>query len=107
MIDVYLVRLPVCGTVHCSLHLVPFGQLLRCADTPIVNNESVHRGRFLRNWNLLSLYIGLLIVFIFINCSRRNVNIVSHLLPVSVWSIVSKEIIMLPAEVISLLEEAT
>ena len=40
------------------------------------------------------------------NCSRRNVNIVNHLLPVSVWLIVSRENILLPAEIIPLPEEA-
>ena len=43
-------------------------------------------------------FIGLLTVYLYLNCSRRKVNIVSHLLPVSVWSIVSREIILLPAE---------
>ena len=37
---------------------------------------------------------------------RRKVNIVSHLLPVSVWSIVSWATILLPAELIPLPEEA-
>ena len=45
-------------------------------------------------------------LYIYFNCSRRKVNIVSHLLPVSVWSIVSREIILLPAELIPLPEEA-
>ena len=38
------------------------------------------------------------------NCSRMKVNIVSHLIPVSVWSIVSREIILLPGELIPLPE---
>ena len=40
------------------------------------------------------------------NCSRRKVNVVSRRLPVSVWSIVSREIILLPAELIPLPGEA-
>ena len=44
--------------------------------------------------------------FLYFNCSRRKVNIVSHLLPVSVWSIVSWATILLPAELIPLPEEA-
>ena len=43
---------------------------------------------------------------ILVNYSRRKVNIVSHFLPDSVWSIVSREIILLPAELIPLPEEA-
>ena len=42
----------------------------------------------------------------YLNCSRRKVNVVSHLVPVSVWSIVSRKIILLPAELIPLPEEA-
>ena len=41
-----------------------------------------------------------------VNCSRRKVNTVSRLPPVSVWLIVSREIILLPAELIPLPEEA-
>ena len=43
---------------------------------------------------------------LYFNCSRRKVNIVSHLLPVSVWSIVSWATILLSAELIPLPEEA-
>ena len=65
-----------------------------------------HRGSFLRNWNLFCYFIGLLTVNIYFNWGRRKVNIVSHLLPVSVLSIVSREIILLPAALIPLPEEA-
>ena len=41
-----------------------------------------------------------------VNCSRRKVNTVSRLPPVSVWLIVSREIILLTAELIPLPEEA-
>ena len=50
--------------------------------------------------------LHMLTVYIYFNCSRRKVNIVSHILPVSVWSIVSRKIILLPAELIPLPEEA-
>ena len=46
--------------------------------------------------------IGLLTVYMQPN---EGINIVSHLLPVSVWSIVLREIILLPAELIPLPEE--
>ena len=53
-------------------------------------------------------FIGLLPVYIYCLTAPggRKVNIVSHLLPVSVWSIVSIEIILLPAELIPLPEKA-
>ena len=65
-----------------------------------------HRGSFLRNCTLFCYFIGLLTVNIYFNWGRRKVDIVSHLLPVSVWSIVSREIILLPAALIPLPEEA-
>ena len=55
----------------------------------------------LHNWILL-YYIGLLTVYMQPN---EGINIVSHLLPVSVWSIVLREVILLPAELIPLSEE--
>ena len=63
-------------------------------------------GSFLRNWNLFCYFIGLLTVSIYFNWGRRKVNIFSHILPVSVWSIVSREIILPPAELIPLPEES-
>ena len=54
----------------------------------------------------LCSFIGLLTVYIYFTCSRRNVNSISHLLPVSVWAIVSRKIILLPAVLIPLPEEA-
>ena len=63
-------------------------------------------GTFIRNWIFLILYQPFTRLYIYFNCSRRKANIVSHLLPVSVWSIVSREIILLPAELIPLPEEA-
>ena len=55
---------------------------------------------------IFSYFICLLTVYIYFNCSRRKVNIVSHLLPVSVWSIISREIILLLAELNPVPEKA-
>ena len=65
-----------------------------------------HRGQFSTQLELFCYFIGLLTVFFNIFCIRKKVNIVSHLLPVSVWSIVSRATILLPAELIPLPEEA-
>ncbi len=55
---------------------------------------------------ILYMPVNRLYIYIYFNCSRRKVNIVSHLIPVLGWSIVSWEIILLPAELIPLPEEA-
>ena len=77
----------------------------------IIANEgrqihTLHRGSFLSNLNLFCYFIGLLTAYTYFNWGRRKVNIVSHLLPVSVWSIVSREMILPPAELIPLPEES-